>query len=119
MSYYDNVHITRDDPGNTMKHSSSPSQITPGSAKVGQGHLIHTFTPGLWVGSSAGYGYGGESTINRVSANDLKGNLGFGVSAGISLTRNFGFKIAYIGIRTQEDTGSDNDTFTIGCSLQW
>ena len=86
---------------------------------VGQGHLIYTFMPGLWVGASAGYGYGGESTINRVSANDLKGNLGFGVSTGISITRNFGFKIAYIGIRTREDTGSDNDTFTIGCSLQW
>lgn len=31
----------------------------------------------------------------------------------------FFFKLAYTGIRTQEDTGSDNDTFTIGCSLQW
>lgn len=86
---------------------------------IGQGHLIYTFMPGLWVGASAGYGYGGESTIDGVSANDRKGNLGFGVSSGISITRNFGFKIAYIGIRTQEDTGSDNDTFSIGCSLQW
>lgn len=86
---------------------------------VGQGHLIYTFMPGLWVGASAGYGYGGESTINHVSADDMKGNLGYGLSAGVSLSRNFGFKIAYIGIRTREDTGSDNDTFTIGCSLQW
>ena len=39
--------------------------------------------------------------------------------AGIPVSRNFGFKIAYIGIRTREDTGSDNDTLTIGCSLQW
>jgi hypothetical protein len=22
-------------------------------------------------------------------------------------------------LRTREDTGSDNDTFTLGCSLQW
>jgi hypothetical protein len=101
-----------DDFFNDTKHEENPYL-------VGQGHLIYTFMPGLWVGASAGYGYGGESTINRVSANDLKGNLGFGVSTGISLTRNFGFKIAYIGIRTREDTGSDNDTFTIGCSLQW
>lgn len=86
---------------------------------IGQGHLIYTFMPGLWLGASAGYGYGGESTIDRVSANDRKGNLGFGLSAGIAANRDFGFKIAYVGIRTREDTGSDNDTFTIGCSLQW
>jgi hypothetical protein len=86
---------------------------------IGQGHLIYTFMPGLWLGASAGYGYGGESPIDQVSANDRKGNLGFGLSAGVSVNRYFGFKIAYIGIRTREDTGSDNDTFTIGCSLQW
>ena len=86
---------------------------------VGQGHLIYTFMPGLWLGASVGYGYGGESTINQASANDLKGNLGFGLSAGISVSRNFGFKLAYIGIRTREDTGSDNDTITLGCSQQW
>lgn len=86
---------------------------------IGQGHLIYTFMPGLWLGASVGYGYGGESTINEVPADDLKGNLGWGLSAGIPVNRNFGFKIAYIGIRTREDTGSDNDTLTIACALQW
>jgi Putative MetA-pathway of phenol degradation len=86
---------------------------------IGQGHLIYNFMPGLWLGASAGYGYGGESTIDQVSADDRKGNLGFGLSAGIPVNRNFGFKISYIGIRTQEPVGSDNDTFTISCSLQW
>jgi hypothetical protein len=101
-----------DDFFNNSNHHEDPFLI-------GQGHLIYTFAPGLWLGVSGGYGYGAESTINRVSANDLKGNLGFGVSAGIPVSRSFGLKIAYIGIRTREDTGSDNDTFTIGCSLQW
>lgn len=32
-------------------------------------------------------------------------------------TAAFGF--SYIGIRTREDIGSDNDTFTIACSFQW
>lgn len=97
---------------NGTKHEEDPYLIT-------QGHLIYTFLPGLWLGASVGYGYGGESTINQVSADDLKGNLGFGLSAGIPVSRNFGFKIAYTGIRTREDTGSDNDTLTLGCSLQW
>ena len=86
---------------------------------IGQGHLIYTFLPGLWLGTSIGYGYGGESTINQVPADDLKGNLGWGISVGIPVNRHFGFKLAYVGIRTQEDTGSDNDTFTLGCALQW
>lgn len=105
-------HTDNDEFFNGRKHEEDPLLI-------GQGHLIYTFMPGLWLGASAGYGYGGESTIDQVSANDRKGNLGFGLSAGIPVNRNFGFKIAYIGIRTQEDTGSDNDAFTIACSLQW
>jgi hypothetical protein len=86
---------------------------------VGQGHLIYTFLPGLWLSASAGYGLGGESTINGIPTGDRKSNLGWGLSMGIPVNRDFGFKIAYIGTRTQEDTGSDTDTFTIGCSVMW
>lgn len=101
-----------DDFFNGTQHQEDPYLIA-------QCHLIYTFMPGLWLGLSGGYGYGGESTINRVSANDLKGNLGLGLSAGIPVNRHFGFKIAYIGIRTREDTGSDNDTITLAGALQW
>lgn len=86
---------------------------------IGQGHLIYTFRPGLWLGASVGYGYGGQSEIDRVSADDLKGNIGWGLSVGIPVNRSFGFKIAYVGTRTDQDTGADADTLTIGCSLQW
>jgi hypothetical protein len=86
---------------------------------VGQGHLIYTFMPGLWLGASLGYGYGGESTINGVAADDRKGNLGWGLSVGIPVSREFGFKIAYLGTRTDRPTGADTNTFAIGCSLQW
>jgi hypothetical protein len=97
---------------NGKKHEEDPYLI-------GQGHIVHTFMPGLWLSASAGYGYGGESTIDDVSADDRKGNLGYGLSAGFPVSRNFGFRISYIGIRTQESVGSDNDTFAISCSLQW
>jgi hypothetical protein len=101
-----------DDYFNGKKHEEDPYL-------VGQGHLIYTFMPGLWVGASAGYGYGGESTINRVSADDLKGNLGWGLSAGFPINRQIGVKIAYIGTRTDQDTGSDTNTLSIGCAIQW
>jgi hypothetical protein len=86
---------------------------------IGQGHLIYTFRPGLWLGASAGFGYGGESTINGISADDREFNLGWGISLGIPVNRSFGFKIGYVGTRTQEDIGADTDTLAIACSLQW
>jgi Putative MetA-pathway of phenol degradation len=108
LSFY----TDNDDYFNGKKHEEDPYL-------VGQGHLIYTFMPGLWVGASAGYGYGGESTINRVSADDLKGNIGWGLSAGFPINRQIGVKIAYIGTRTDQDTGSDTDTVSIGCAIQW
>ncbi len=86
---------------------------------IGQGHLIYSFRPGLWLGASAGFGYGGESTIDGVSADDRKFNLGWGLSLGIPVNRTFGIKLGYISTRTREDTGSDTDTLTVACSLQW
>ncbi len=86
---------------------------------VGQGHVSYTFRPGLWLTASTGYGHGGESTVNGVPANDLKGNFGWGLSLGIPINRTMGFKLAYVGTRTQQDTGADTNTFSAGFSLMW
>jgi len=84
-----------------------------------QGHIIHTFRPGLWAGLSAGYGYGGQSTIDGLSADDRKESYGWGVSVGIPVSAEFGFKLGYIGTRTARETGADADLFTVACSLMW
>jgi len=84
-----------------------------------QGHLIYNFTPGLWISSSIGYFFGGQSTIDGISSDDRQSDLGWALSMGIPITRNFGFKITYIGIRTLTNTGSDTDTFALGCSVMW
>lgn len=86
---------------------------------VGQAHLSYTFRPGLWLTASTGYGLGGESSVNSVPADDPKGNFGWGLSLGIPINRAMGFKLAYIGTRTQEDTGADTDTFSLGLSMMW
>lgn len=84
-----------------------------------QGHLTYTFRPGLWLGGGLGYGFMGESTVNGNSSNDSKRNLAWALGLGLPITRQVGVKIGYIGLRTQEDTGSDLDTFTIGVSAMW
>jgi hypothetical protein len=86
---------------------------------VGQAHVSYTFRPGLWLTASTGYGLGGESSVNSVPADDPKGNFGWGLSLGIPINRAMGFKLSYIGTRTQEDTGADTDTFSLGFSMMW
>ena len=81
--------------------------------------MIYNFTPGLWLSSSIGYFFGGQSTIDGISSDDRQSELGWALSMGIPITRNFGFKITYIGIRTLTNTGSDTDTFALGCSVMW
>ena len=82
-------------------------------------HLIYSFRPGLWAGASAGYDYGGKSTVDGTAKDDLKQNLYWAFSFGFPISRHLGAKIAYIGARTQESTGSDSDTLTIGLSAHW
>jgi hypothetical protein len=86
---------------------------------VGQAHVSYTFRPGFWLTASTGYGLGGESSVNSVPADDPKGNFGWGLSLGIPINRAMGFKLSYIGTRTQEDTGADTDTFSLGFSMMW
>jgi len=83
------------------------------------GHLIYDFRPGVWAGLSAGYNYGGKSTVNGVKKDDLKQNLAWALSFGFPLSRHLGVKMAYAGTRTQEKTGIDSDTFAVGLSAFW
>jgi len=84
-----------------------------------QTHLIYTFRPRLWAAASAGYGYGGESTVSGVDKNDRRGNLAWALSLGYSITRQLGVKVAYLGTRTQESVGLDSDSIAVGFSVFW
>jgi hypothetical protein len=82
-------------------------------------HLIYTFRPGLWAGASAGYDYGGRSTVDETKKDDRKQNLSWALSFGGSVNRHAGVKVVYIGKRTQESTGSDSDTLILGFTAAW
>jgi hypothetical protein len=83
------------------------------------GHLIYTFRPGLWASLSAGYDYGGRSSVNEREKDDLKQNLAWAFSFGFPINRKWGVKATYISTRTQESTGVDSDTFAMGISTFW
>jgi hypothetical protein len=82
-------------------------------------HLVYTFRPAVWIGASAGYDFGGRSTVDGVEKDDRKQDLIWALSIGIPVNRYLGIKFGYVAARTQERTGSDSDTFAIGVSTFW
>jgi hypothetical protein len=84
-----------------------------------QSHINYTIRPGVWLSSGVGYGVGGENTINGVSKNDRGENLAFTASAGYSISRNMGFKLGYVGIRTHSHTGFDSNSIAMSFSVVW
>ena len=83
------------------------------------GHLIYTFRPGLWASASVGYNYGGRSTLEREKKDDRKQNALWALSFGFPVNPYLGVKVAYIGTRTQESTGSDSESFIIALNSFW
>ena len=84
-----------------------------------QTHLIYAFHPGVWASASAGYGYGGKSTINGVEKNDRRENLAWALSFGFPITRQLGAKIVYLSTRSQESIGQDSDNIAVAFSIYW
>jgi hypothetical protein len=84
-----------------------------------QTHLVYTFRPGFWTSASAGYGYGGESTISGEKKNDLRENLAWALSFGFPITRQLGVKVIYLATRSQESIGQDTDSIGAAFSIFW
>jgi hypothetical protein len=84
-----------------------------------QGHLIHTFRPGLWASVSAGYGGGARSIIDGAPASDRIRKFLWAISVGLPVNRRQGVKIAYMRGKTLEDTGSDFGRIILAYSVMW
>ncbi|MDJ0958528.1 MAG: transporter [Arenicellales bacterium] len=81
-----------------------------------QGHVVYTFRPGLWTSVSAGYGFGGESSVNDVARNDKHDNYFWALTLGVPLTRHQRIKLAYAGVRTNNLVGVDSHNLLIAWS---
>jgi hypothetical protein len=84
-----------------------------------QTHLIYTFRPGFWTAASAGYGYGGESTVSGVEKNDRRETLAWALSFGFPITRQLGVKVIYLATRSQKSIGQDTDSIGGAFSILW
>jgi hypothetical protein len=82
-------------------------------------HLIYTFRPGLWLSASAGYDYGGETTVNGKSSNDRKQNTGWGFRGAYPIRRTVGVPLASLHLRPEESTGGDSETLLGSIAYMW
>jgi hypothetical protein len=84
-----------------------------------QTHLIYTFRPEFWTAASAGYGYGGESTVSGLEKNDRRETLAWALSFGFPITRQLGVKVIYLATRSQKSIGQDTDSIGGAFSILW
>lgn len=86
---------------------------------ITHGHVIYHFKPGLWIGLSGGYDYGGETTVNGVEKDNRQQNTGWAVSFAYPINKLSGIKLAYIRSQTEENTGIDTESIALAGSLLW
>jgi hypothetical protein len=84
-----------------------------------QTHVVKTFGQDWWISAGAAYAWAGESTIDGVSKDDEKRNLLSGLSFGLRLDESQSLRFAYIRTDTQNDLGSDTDSFGVGWSFRF
>jgi len=98
---------------------ASGKQLEQAPLSITHGNLIYDFKQGCWASLSAGFDYGGETTIDGVKKNDNKHDIAWALSFAYPINRNIGFKIVYIGSRTQESTGLDTETVSTALAVYW
>jgi hypothetical protein len=83
-----------------------------------QGHVIYSFRPGLWLGLDAGFGEGGNTTVDGVQTNNQQENTLLGGTLAVPVSRRGAFKLVYsTGVSTR--VGADFDTFQVFYQYRW
>ena len=84
-----------------------------------QSHVVYVFSPGLWTSLSAGYGFGGNTSIDNESKDNEWDNFMTALSFGFPLSRTQSVKLNYMHAQTQNVTGSNTDTLSMGWSVRF
>ena len=84
-----------------------------------QSHVIYVFDPGIWTSLSAGYGWGGISSVDNENKDNEWNNLMMALSFGFPLSPTQSIKLNYMHAQTQNLTGSNTDTLSLGWSIRF
>ncbi len=84
-----------------------------------EGHIVHTFKPGLWAGLSGGFGHGGRSYINDLPKIDDSRVRYWKLSLGVPINRRQGLNFAFAVARTNTFSDADLNRFAVSWSLMF
>ena len=85
-----------------------------------QTHLIYAFDKsGYWAALSAGYGWGGQSTVDGNKGDDGRRLFLSALAVGVPISKRQGIKLAYVRTRTNTSKGSDVDSLSLGWSYRF
>ena len=83
-----------------------------------QGHIIRVFDkPGYWAALSAGYGRGGQATVDGIAKDNSKRLFLSAIAFGMPIRKNQGIKFAYVSQRTNTSNDADTDSLLIAWSV--
>jgi hypothetical protein len=100
---------------NNFYNGKTRSQAPIGSV---QGHVIYSFTKGMWAALDGTYYWGGRTTLDGVEGNDLQKNTRVGLTFVLPLNIHNSLKFNYsTGVSTR--TGSDFDSFAVAWQYRW
>ncbi len=72
-----------------------------------QVHVVRTFEQGWWVSAGSAYGRGGRTTLNGIADDDIRSNLLYGFSAGMSPAASQSVSLTYIRQDALSRVGGD------------
>jgi hypothetical protein len=100
---------------NNFYNGKIRSQAPIGSV---QGHVIYSFTKGMWAAIDGTYYWGGSTVTDGVKGNDLQENTRMGFTFVMPLNIHHSIKLNFsTGVSTR--TGTDFDSFTLGWQYRW
>jgi len=83
-----------------------------------QGHVLYSFSRGIWAALDATYYWGGQTTVDGVTGDDLQRNSRAGVTVALPISRYNSIKLyGSSGVSTR--TGTDFDTVGIAWQTRW
>jgi hypothetical protein len=83
-----------------------------------QAHLIYSFGRGIWAALHGTFDYGGRTTIDGVSDDEVMSNTRVGATLALPVTRQSSIKV-YGSTGTSTRTGTNFDLIGIGVQYRW
>ena len=83
-----------------------------------KGHVVHSFRPGFWTALGAGWGNGGQTTVNDIPRQTLQSNWRFNWTLAYPVTPSQGLVFS-LGSAVTRGAGGDYDTVSFAYQYAW